>query len=420
MNLAQNKVRLRVVAILYLVTFAVVNGGCKKLLIGSKVAEDKQSATLFDQLIAKSPEGKVPYPFSKLLAYLSQYAVPVSILIPLNRSQQRHDASFQDPRRIVGFRAFRINTNTDGIDIHARLFLGYTEKSKQIEIMSLATGRDTFDFQVIDDYAADSKLVVKHANENNCMSCHQHGGPIFTPRPWAETNFNNNFMVTLLQHFHPEGNVDGIPLNQTFRRTASDFEALVRNAADMLLDNKIWSTQCVGNKRAVCRANVLKNLFSLHGLVRSVNFILQPTFSHAFELIPDRNMTTLLPVGSEKYLEDYPLSAQATAILNNMIMEEDKKYAQSNSPRALIATYIRGEGAIEGSTPRLLQQLPKLQDEQIRILYKEMAAIIMHMQKKDLHTSTIDDPMTKREDDFDQPLPPFLNKDDEAGIWTVV
>lgn len=416
MNLDQDMFRLRVVAMFYLVAFVVVNSGCKKLLIGSKVAENKQTTTLFDQLIAKSHDGKVPYPFSKLLAYLSQYADPVPILIPISRSQQRHAASFKDPRRVVGFRTLRPNTERrDGVDIHARLFLGYVEKLKQIEIMSLTAGRETFDFQLIDNYSADDKPVVKLANKKNCISCHQHGGPIFTPRPWAETNFSTNFVVTLLQHFHPKGDIDSIPLDQNFESTARDFELLVRDAADILFDNKIWSAQCVGDKQAVCRANVLKNLFSLHELCKPADFMLQPTFTHPLALIPDRNMTILLPVGSEKYLEDYPLSAQATAILKRMIAEEDKKHTQSNFPRALIATYIRGEGEIEMTTPRLLQQLPKLQDEQRNLLYREMASIIMHVHKKDLHTNTTYDPLTKRDNDFDH----FPYNDNEKGIRTL-
>ena len=291
-NLMRNRLRV----LICLISLITINSGCKKI-IKSKATADKNNTTLFDQLIAKSPGGKIPYPFSKLLTYLRQYADPVPILIPISRSQQRHDASFQDPRRIVGFRAFQGNPEQiDELDMHARLFLGYTEKSKQIEIMSLATGHDTFDFQVIDNYSADGKPVVKHANKKNCISCHQHGGPIFTPRPWAETNFDNNFIVTLLQHHHPEGTVDGIPLGQTFRKTALDFEALVRVAADLLIDNKIWSTQCIGDKRAECRANMLKNTFSLHELAKPVDFMLRPTFNHALELIPDRNMTVLLPV----------------------------------------------------------------------------------------------------------------------------
>lgn len=420
MDFVQDRFRLSIVALIYFMTFVVLSSGCKKLSIKSKVAEEKHRATLFDQLIAKSPDGNVPYPFSKLLSYLSQYAVPVPILIPISRSQQRHDSSFKDPRRVVGFRAFRISTEqADELNIHARLFLGYVKKSQQIEVMSLATGRNNFDFQVIDNYNSDGKPVVKPANKNNCLSCHQQGGPIFTPNPWAETNFNNNFIVTLLKHSHPGRTIDDIPLDQPFGRTARDFEALVRNATDLLLDHKIWSTQCEGSRQTVCRVNVLKNLFSLHRLVMPVDFMLRSTFSHAFELMPDRNMTIILPTSSKKYLKDYPLSAQATSILNRIITEEDKKYAHRDSPRALIATYIRGEGMIEGQATRRLQQIPALQEKERRVLYREMANIIMHIHRKDLHINTIYDPITKRKDDFNQPRL-LKNTVNEAGmLWTL-
>lgn len=100
-----------------------------------------------------------------------------------------------------------------------------------------------------------------------------------------------------------------------------------------------------------------------------------------------------------------------------MTTEEDKKYAQSNSPHALIATYLRGEGMITGRAPRLLKQLPKLQEEQRGILCKEMASTVMHIHKKDLHTNTIYDPLTKRDSDFNSPIPPFPYKDEI--IWTL-
>ena len=65
---------------------------------------DSQGLTLFDKLIAQN-DGKIPYPFEKLVEHLSQRGDPVQVLVPLGRSLQRHehgDKPFSDPRRLGG------------------------------------------------------------------------------------------------------------------------------------------------------------------------------------------------------------------------------------------------------------------------------------------------------------------------------
>ena len=142
--------------------------------------------TLFDHLIALAPEGKVPLPFSALVAYLAQYGKPYGVLIPLGRSQQRkagYPNPFADPRRIVGFGFPPATARTQGFyldatqdlylslfknlqlpttaffNIDARLFLAYTKKTCQIEVLSLLPHSTQFDFQL----GSMSALSTSHA-----------------------------------------------------------------------------------------------------------------------------------------------------------------------------------------------------------------------------------------------------------------
>ena len=235
---------------------------CKPFATVKNIAKHE---TLFDKLIARAPQQQVPYPFAALLSYLSQYGKPVGVLVPLGRSLQRQAASFIDPRRIVGFAAFDENKSSELLsvaefELSGRLFLGYVENTKQIEVMSLLPDRDVFDFQTVENYGMPSMQVQAHAFAA-CRSCHQHGGPIFTPFAWEETN-SAQLIAFLLQRHHPQGEVDTIPVQSEQQATdgeassrpvvslAREFEDTVIHAANIINDYRLWK-MCA---EATCRA----------------------------------------------------------------------------------------------------------------------------------------------------------------------
>ena len=196
--------------------FLMLLSSCKPFATVKNI--DKHE-TLFDKLMARAPHQKVPYPFTELLSYLGQYGKPVGVLVPLGRSLQRHAASFADPRRIVGFAALEPLENSPAamseesiaeFDLSGRLFLGYVENTKQIEVMSLLPGQEVFDFQTVENYGMPEMQVQSHSLAM-CRSCHQHGGPIFTPFSWEETNFAHTIALLIKRH-HPLGHVDTIPI----------------------------------------------------------------------------------------------------------------------------------------------------------------------------------------------------------------
>ena len=150
--------------------------------------EVKPKKTLFDQLIALAPNKQVPYPFAELIAYLSQYGKPVGVLVPLGLSQLRHAGypePFKDPRRIVTFGAPDLNNSTTQtlyldlfqqlglpklqvgeFTINGRLFLAYTQKTEQIEVISIRPRGREFDYQVVKNYRKASKPFVAAADKN--------------------------------------------------------------------------------------------------------------------------------------------------------------------------------------------------------------------------------------------------------------
>lgn len=160
----------------------------------------ERGASLFDRLFATQTAAgtayDVPYPFERLLARLRERlpgarmerARPfATVLIPRGRSLHRDAARpefFRYPRIVV---AVDVQSG-ERIPTRDRLFLGYQERARQIEIISFNEAAGRFEFQVVSDYAPGRDPVVRHASRPLCTSCHQNGGAIFPRPPWSETN----------------------------------------------------------------------------------------------------------------------------------------------------------------------------------------------------------------------------------------
>lgn len=145
----------------------------------------------------------IPYPFSQLVASIrartmSETLTPgfglKNVLIPLGRSLQRSASApdfFRFPRAVVGVDGFPQQTASGtGMLMRDRLFVGYNEKAAVLEIISYNESAGRFEYQVAHDYKEGGTPHVLYANRNVCLSCHQNATPIFSDRPWQETNFN--------------------------------------------------------------------------------------------------------------------------------------------------------------------------------------------------------------------------------------
>lgn len=162
--------------------------------------------SLFDHLTTVD-DGKgskkqiIPFPFTKLVTSIQGQVRPESatpgfgiknVLIPLGRSLQRSASTpdfFRFPRVVIGVDGFPVQQNgATGILLRDRLFIGYNEKASVLEIISYNEVAGRYEFQLAHDYKEGSQAQALYANRSVCLSCHQNATPIFSDRPWQETN----------------------------------------------------------------------------------------------------------------------------------------------------------------------------------------------------------------------------------------
>lgn len=147
--------------------------------------------SLFDHLMAQA-DG-VPWPFERLLDHLARShpegAAPLSLMIPFGRSLLKGQADFKLPR-VLAATDFHGHNSPASLALAPRgqLFLGFTESADEIEVISYNEAAGRFEFQLVQDYSANGVPKLVYARRAVCLTCHQGGGPIFSERPWSETN----------------------------------------------------------------------------------------------------------------------------------------------------------------------------------------------------------------------------------------
>ena len=147
--------------------------------------------SLFDHFIVQN-DG-LPYPFSKLIALLQKQhpegQMPVSLLIPHGRSLLKGQADDAHPRIVVAADYQTGNTPVAlGTAPQGQLFLGFVENAKEIEVLSYNEAAGRFEFQLVQNYCEGCIPRIVYARRAICTTCHQGATPIFSQRPWNETN----------------------------------------------------------------------------------------------------------------------------------------------------------------------------------------------------------------------------------------
>ncbi len=147
--------------------------------------------SLFDHLLAQN-DG-LPYPFEKLVTLVQRQAPeganPLAVMIPLGRSLLKGSADFGHPRVVFAPDYQGANTEaTLGLAPRGQLFLGFTEDANEIEVISYNELAGRYEFQLVQNYCAGCVPRIVYARRAICQTCHQGGSPIFSVRPWQETN----------------------------------------------------------------------------------------------------------------------------------------------------------------------------------------------------------------------------------------
>lgn len=147
--------------------------------------------SLFDHIIAQN-DG-LPYPFTEMIKLLqSQHPegeAPLSLLIPDGRSLLKGQAGHHLPRILIAPDFQEENTPAGlGMNTQGQLFVALVEGANEIEVLSYNEGAGRFEFQLVQNYCEGCVPRIVYTRRAICLTCHQGGGPIFSQRPWQETN----------------------------------------------------------------------------------------------------------------------------------------------------------------------------------------------------------------------------------------
>lgn len=148
--------------------------------------------SLFDHVLAQN-DG-LAFPFEKLVGVIQRQAPAenaraLAVMIPLGRSLLKASADFHKPRVVFAADYHADNTPAAlGLAPRGQLFLGFTEAANEIEVISYNELAGRFEFQLVQNYCEGCVPRIVYARRAICLTCHQGGSPIFSVRPWQETN----------------------------------------------------------------------------------------------------------------------------------------------------------------------------------------------------------------------------------------
>ncbi|MDX1669825.1 MAG: hypothetical protein R3194_10425, partial [Limnobacter sp.] len=221
--------------------------------------------SLFDHFAAQN-DG-VPYPFDELVDALTkmhpQGKEPVIVMIPDGRSLLKGQANAEKPRVLLATDFQAPNTPASmGVNMRGQMFLGFTENADEIEVLSYNEAAGRFEFQLVQEYSATGSRKLVYAKRQICLTCHQGGAPIFSQRPWSETNADSNTVQAMLKA-REEAGLDphsylGFPT--TAPLSASErYDELTDVGNFFAATQKLWLDGCgAGEQGAACRKTMFK------------------------------------------------------------------------------------------------------------------------------------------------------------------
>jgi|GEM_PF-3070299 len=204
--------------------------------------------------------GNIPFPpqdFEQALLRLDPHSDISATVIPHGRSLERRLTDFSQPRSIFAWR-------TDVTSSPFLLFVAYTPRTQELEIISWNRKLRQFDFKLVQNYASGLKPKIVNANRALCMACHQNGTPIFPIAPWGETT-NNRDVLENLKRENTDSfasywlNLDHGPFHRD-QVQVENLDFRVRSA-DTILQNQQMVQQGCGTDLQ-CRKNLADPAFS--------------------------------------------------------------------------------------------------------------------------------------------------------------
>lgn len=260
---------------------------------GEKSSEFQESA--FIKLMNHLNEGQIPYPFSNLLDSFNLNIRKEGniVFIPDGRSLVKNHADYKNPRIIVNpiDNPPDEKALTDEIEKQLEkikklginrgdIYIGFVPNQSALEIISFNPKKGAFDFFIIEDYEKGKTPKVIH-NPDQCLSCHQNGGPIFSRFPWSEAlgdsafdpsvagkiftdepkNGPNQIMNLIREANKGKQQIEGIDItSHRFNELMiNSFDIDIRESNKKLLKKEVCEALCENNKNINCQ----KKLFEL-------------------------------------------------------------------------------------------------------------------------------------------------------------
>ena len=214
--------------------------------------------SLFDHMVAQN-DG-LPYPFAKLIALLREQnpagVDPVALLIPNGRSLLKGQADNAHPRLVVAADYDGNNTPVGlGKATRGALFLGFVENANEIEVVSYNEAAGRFEYQLVQNYCKGCVPRIVYARRAICLTCHQGTTPIFSQRPWNETNGQESISAAILTARGDSKPYHGVAISQPLS-SAERFDQLTDIGNFYHVSQRLWLDGCGANGNE-CRRQML-------------------------------------------------------------------------------------------------------------------------------------------------------------------
>tara|TARA_R110001592_G_scaffold336019_1_gene621109 strand:- start:5673 stop:7388 length:1716 start_codon:yes stop_codon:yes gene_type:complete len=286
------------------------------LIIPESDLPPEGTRSLFDHIIAQN--NGLPFPFNNFIRLLTELhpeqKPPLMLMIPDGRSLLKGQANQHLPRILLAPDFEEENTLAGiGKVTPGQLFLGYVEAANEIEVISYNEAAGRFEFQLIQDYCEGCIPKIVYAKRAICLSCHQGATPIFSQRPWQETNGQLAIAHAIKQARQGDSHYWGAPIQQTLA-TSERYDELTDIGNFFVASQRVWLDGC-GEAGNACRRQLLSlalryayqpgQFNSESEQVKTLKTLWANSFPESGILIPESDLRSRDPSGKTHNFTDW-------------------------------------------------------------------------------------------------------------------
>jgi hypothetical protein len=235
-----------------------INSSLSSLIIPDTDLPPEGTRSLFDHIIAQN--NGLPFPFNNFITLLTDLhpdnKQPLMLMIPDGRSLLKGQANHHLPRILIAPDFQEENTLVGlGKVTPGQLFIAYVEAADEIEVISYNEAAGRFEFQLVQEYCEGCIPKIVYAKRAICLTCHQGGTPVFSQRPWNETNGQLAIAHAIKDARNNASHYWGAPIQQTLA-TPERFDELTDVGNFFVASQRVWLDGC-GEAGNDCRRQLL-------------------------------------------------------------------------------------------------------------------------------------------------------------------